>query len=129
MFALGCGVMKPSGKPAMLYVSTFRWPLAAPATKDQATVNNPASTESVLRIMPQVSTRSFVRTARLVAAAGIVAVLLGSSNRAHANGRYPKADQLLIAPDDAEFLTVRTTFGFLITHDSGDRVQLWVLGI
>jgi photosystem II stability/assembly factor-like uncharacterized protein len=38
---------------------------------------------------------------------------------AHANGRYPKADQLQIAPDDTRFLAVRTTFGLLVSEDSG----------
>jgi hypothetical protein len=40
---------------------------------------------------------------------------------AHANGRYPKADQLLIAPDDEAFLAVRTTFGLLVSRDSGQN--------
>jgi len=69
--------------------------------------------------MSHVSTRSFVRTARLAAAWGAAAALFCDSHRAHANGRYPKADQLVIAPDDVEFLTVRATFGFLVSHDSG----------
>jgi hypothetical protein len=111
--------MKPSGKPAMLYVNTFSWPTAAPAIKDQATVNNPASTANVLRIIAQVSMRPCLRTARLAFASGLFAAILCSSPSAHANGRYPKADQLIIAPDDANFLTVRTTFGFLVSDDSG----------
>lgn len=40
---------------------------------------------------------------------------------AHANGRYPKADQLQVAPDDAQFLAVRTTFGLLVSHDAGQN--------
>jgi hypothetical protein len=111
--------MKPSGKPATLYVNTFSWPTAATAMQDQAAVNNPASTANVLRIMAQISTRWFARTARLAATSGIVGALLCAASSAHANGRFPKADQLLVAPDDAKFLTVRTTFGFLVSHDSG----------
>lgn len=38
---------------------------------------------------------------------------------AHANGRYPKADQLLVAPDAPESIVVRTTFGILVSRDSG----------
>ena len=45
--------------------------------------------------------------------------LLCTARIAHANGRYPKADQLLIAPDDPQLLAVRTTFGLLLSHDSG----------
>jgi len=61
-----------------------------------------------------------VRTARLAAAgcAAAVAFFCMTSN-AHANGRYPKADQLVIAPDDQEFLAVRTTFGVLVSRDAG----------
>src|SRR4051794_37297315 len=102
MFALGCAVMKPSGKPAMLYVNTLRWPTAAAATHDQANVNNPASTINVLRIMAQVSTLALTRTARTAAAWGLGAALLCASPKAHANGRYPKADQLVIAADQPE---------------------------
>lgn len=38
---------------------------------------------------------------------------------AHANGRYPKADQLVIAREHPEVLTVRATFGLLVSRDSG----------
>ncbi len=70
------------------------------------------------RIMPQASTLSFART---VAAWATAAGLICAAHGAHANGRYPKADQLVIAPDHAEFLLVRTTFGFLVSRDSGQN--------
>lgn len=46
-------------------------------------------------------------------------LVLGAARSAQANGRYPKADQLLVAPEDPEFLIVRSTFGFLVSHDAG----------
>ena len=115
--------MKPSGKPAMLYVSTFRWPAAAAASQDQLTVNSAASTANVLRIMSQHNTRPLVRTQRLVAAlvcGGLVSVFCAPRS-AHANGRYPKADQLVLAPDDPRLLAVRTTFGLLLSRDAGQN--------
>ena len=66
--------------------------------------------------MLKISTSSLLRTAAAWAAA------LGLFCRAHvghANGRYPKADQLVIAQGDAASLTVRATFGFLVSRDSG----------
>jgi len=48
-------------------------------------------------------------------------VLLCAGHAARANGRYPKADQLLLAADQPATLTVRTTFGFLVSHDSGQN--------
>jgi len=45
--------------------------------------------------------------------------VLSLPHGAQANGRYPKADQLQIAPDNPEFLAVRTTFGLLVSRDSG----------
>ena len=70
--------------------------------------------------MSQGSTRSLVRTARLIAASCAAAVaFFCTTSDARANGRYPKADQLVTAPDDDEFLAVRTTFGVLVSRDSG----------
>ena len=70
--------------------------------------------------------RAFARTAcgarrglrSLLTVLGLLSVLT-LAHGAHANGRYPKADQLQIAPDDPEFLAVRTTFGLLVSRDSG----------
>lgn len=52
---------------------------------------------------------------------GVLSLLsaLCIASSAGANGRYPKADQLQVAPDQPEFLAVRTTFGLLVSHDSG----------
>jgi photosystem II stability/assembly factor-like uncharacterized protein len=58
--------------------------------------------------------------ARFATTCCAIAALL-SSRSARANGRYPKADQLVIANDDPAFLAVRTTFGFLVSHDSGQN--------
>ncbi|HET7538871.1 MAG TPA: hypothetical protein VFK05_03340 [Polyangiaceae bacterium] len=77
--------------------------------------------------MAQLNTRPFLRTPRLTAIfvwAAIFSLLCGSRN-AYANGRYPKADQLVIAPDDARLLTARTTFGLLLSRDSGQNWD-WV---
>ncbi|HEY3252535.1 MAG TPA: hypothetical protein VGJ91_01255 [Polyangiaceae bacterium] len=68
--------------------------------------------------MLQARTQSLACSAAIwLTATGLVCI----SHGAHANGRYPKADQLLIAPDDAKFLAARSTFGFLISRDSGQH--------
>jgi hypothetical protein len=66
-----------------------------------------------------ISTRFLVRTARVASAFAGALALLCASHAAHANGRYPQADQLLIAANQPEFLVLRTTFGFLVSHDWG----------
>jgi len=90
--------------------------------------------------MSQNSTRVFTRTARFNArgsyhralgrrySLGPIGLLLcvlwlalGVTRTAAANGRYPKADQLLVASDDPEFLVVRSTFGFLVSRDAGQN--------
>ncbi|MET0593596.1 MAG: sialidase family protein [Polyangiaceae bacterium] len=43
---------------------------------------------------------------------------------ASANGRFPAADQLIIDPSDPTHIVVRTTFGFVESHDSG-KTWLW----
>ncbi len=50
------------------------------------------------------------------------AVCLCSSSRAWANGRFPRADQLVAVPGQPERLVLRTTFGLLFSHDAG---QSW----
>lgn len=68
--------------------------------------------------MLKVSTRSARRTgAAWLAAAAALAIGLGAPN-ARANGRYPKADQIVVAADHPEFIAVRTTFGVLLSRDS-----------
>jgi hypothetical protein len=60
----------------------------------------------------------------LLAAGGALALGLGAPN-AQANGRYPKADQIVVAADHPEFIAVRTTFGLLLSHDTGQNWD-WV---
>ena len=38
---------------------------------------------------------------------------------AHANGRFPSANQVVFHPTDGQTLAVRTTFGLLLSHDNG----------
>jgi len=38
---------------------------------------------------------------------------------AEANGRFPESNQLFFAPNDDQFLFLRTTFGFLVSKDRG----------
>jgi photosystem II stability/assembly factor-like uncharacterized protein len=52
---------------------------------------------------------------RWLAALALVCV----ATTAHANSRLPATNQLVIAPDDTSFMLLRTTFGFLFSHDAG----------
>lgn len=56
---------------------------------------------------------------RLVGGAGIVVALLGAPTPAHANGRYPWSQQVVIDPSDARHLWLRTTYGVLTSPDAG----------
>jgi hypothetical protein len=47
------------------------------------------------------------------------APLLLAASIASANGRFPASNQLLFAPSDSGFVVLRTTFGVLLSHDSG----------
>jgi hypothetical protein len=49
----------------------------------------------------------------------IIAVGLCASSDAWANGRFPRADQLVATPGRPEQLVLRTTFGLLISRDAG----------
>ncbi len=44
---------------------------------------------------------------------------LGASSEASANGRFPRADQLVFAPGRPSELVLRATFGLLISRDAG----------
>jgi hypothetical protein len=55
---------------------------------------------------------------RLAAALGVAALAL-AARPASANGRYPAANQLVVAPSAARTLLLRATFGFLLSHDGG----------
>jgi photosystem II stability/assembly factor-like uncharacterized protein len=58
-------------------------------------------------------------------AALIVALGCLRTNTAHANGRFPGADQLVVDPTQPNHLLVRTTFGFVETRDGGGTWQ-WI---
>lgn len=49
----------------------------------------------------------------------VAALIVSSGGAARANGRYPKADQLVLSPDQPGLMVARTTFGFLVTNDAG----------
>ena len=49
----------------------------------------------------------------------LAAVLCLLPIAARANGRYPSAGQVAVDPGDPTHLVLRTTFGFLQTHDAG----------
>ena len=54
---------------------------------------------------------------RLAALAALAVVAIAPAARA--NSRLPAANQLVVAPDDPSSLLLRTTFGFLFSHDAG----------
>jgi photosystem II stability/assembly factor-like uncharacterized protein len=55
----------------------------------------------------------------------LVAALLSSAAPAAANGRFPESTQIAFAPNDANLVLLRTTFGLLISRDRGTTWQ-WV---
>ena len=58
-----------------------------------------------------------MRPCSLGAIAALALVVCGPSARA--NGRLPATNQLVVAPDDARTMLLRTTFGFLFSKDGG----------
>lgn len=64
------------------------------------------------------------RSPVLLAAAASLAVAL-LAPRAHANGRFPGANQLVFRPGLSSSLVVRTTFGFLASDDAGATTR-WI---
>ncbi len=58
-----------------------------------------------------------------VTPAGLLFVF--ASSVAFANGRYPIANQLVVSPADATHLTLRTTFGLVLSEDAGKNFG-WV---
>jgi len=56
---------------------------------------------------------------RLLVALAVASATLGAPPLAHANGRFPAANQLVIAPNDPSTIIVRATFGVLVTSDGG----------
>jgi photosystem II stability/assembly factor-like uncharacterized protein len=61
---------------------------------------------------------------RFAFAPALAATAWLASPSAFANGRFPAADQLIIDPSDPTHIVVRTTFGFVETHDNGKN-WLW----
>lgn len=55
--------------------------------------------------------------ASLASLAALASALVASS--AHANGRFPAASQVVVAPTDPSFLVLRTTYGVLVSRDAG----------
>lgn len=49
------------------------------------------------------------------------AVAFGSAKIARANGRFPSAGQLVVSPSNPTHLVLRTTFGILISNDTGQN--------
>jgi hypothetical protein len=59
-------------------------------------------------------------SARAVVAGTLVATVLASvAPDARANGRFPAASQLVVAPTDPTFMALRTTFGIVVSSDAG----------
>jgi MYXO-CTERM domain-containing protein len=58
-----------------------------------------------------------MRTLGFAVAAGAL-IFLGAPG-AIANGRFPAANQIAFSPSDPNFVLLRTTFGILLSHDSG----------
>jgi hypothetical protein len=59
-----------------------------------------------------------VRASLLVASFASIPILLAPAS-ARANGRFPSANQFVVAPSDPNTQVLRTTFGFLVTKDGG----------
>lgn len=67
-----------------------------------------------------------MRTARGRSAAVLVTIAaLSIPTAASANGRYPAAGQIAIAPSDPATILVRATYGILLTKNGGQRWE-WV---
>jgi photosystem II stability/assembly factor-like uncharacterized protein len=62
-----------------------------------------------------------VRLLRAGIAFSAFAIAFASSASAHANGRFPSAGQLVVSPTNPAHLVLRTTFGILISNDTGQN--------
>lgn len=60
-----------------------------------------------------------------LAAALASALVLGAASEARANGRFPESNAIFFAPNDTEYVLLRTTFGLVISHDRG-KTWDWV---
>ncbi len=72
---------------------------------------------------------STVRRASSAASGFLVgALVLGvvaAPTAAHANGRFPESNAIFFAPNDADVVLLRTTFGLITSHDRG-KTWDWV---
>jgi len=50
---------------------------------------------------------------------------MAAAPEAHANGRFPESNAIFFAPNDAEYVLLRTTFGQILSHDRG-KTWDWV---
>ncbi|HEV3193347.1 MAG TPA: hypothetical protein VGY54_22725 [Polyangiaceae bacterium] len=66
-----------------------------------------------------------VRPCALAAAGSLVGFSLSLAVTAHANGRMAAGHQLVVSPTDPTLFVMETTFGLLISHDSGNTFG-WV---
>lgn len=57
--------------------------------------------------------------------AGLILAVVTVASRASANGRFPFANQLVVAPKDPTHIALRTTYGFLQSLDAG-KTWVWV---
>jgi hypothetical protein len=62
---------------------------------------------------------------RRLAALAAAAALTVSAPQAKANGRFPAANQLVVAPTQPSRLVLRTTFGLLVSEDGGKNFD-WI---
>ncbi len=62
------------------------------------------------------------RSLTVVAAASCVVASVLFASAAQANGRFPAANQLVVAPNDPNTFVLRTTFGILVSRD---RAATW----
>jgi hypothetical protein len=65
------------------------------------------------------------RSALLAALGATLLATLVGERSAHANGRYPAADQIVVDPGDPSHLLLRATFGLLQSRDGG-RTWSWI---
>ena len=62
----------------------------------------------------------YVSLVRIALAAVLASVMLvATAPDARANGRFPESNAVFFAPNDAEYVLLRTTFGLITSHDRG----------
>ncbi len=65
------------------------------------------------------------RASRILIGLACATGVLSTSSLAAANGRYPGADELLVAPNDPRTFVVHGSFGLFVSKDAGGKWQ-WV---